>query len=258
MPLSSDGVGRRGVLPWTPGRDDSVPRRAFLGATSRRHRRPGPVRTVKVAPASGTTPHVSRPRGLKGATTFAPGGGGHPSAGRSRWGAPLCRTLPNERCYLKIRVAYIWSPCLRGHMEPLQRLTRRQVETLQSIRALETPKWGAPLKRIAASMHVSAPSALGHLTPLEGLGLIERYRGKSRLTARGRGTLLEYQRHHRVVESLFSSIGLAPSETCAAAREIDLAISHRTVEEVCRARAHPATCPHGEPIPACSSEGGGR
>jgi Mn-dependent DtxR family transcriptional regulator len=142
-------------------------------------------------------------------------------------------------------------------METLQKLTRRQLETLQSIGFLETPERGAPLKRIAASMHVSAPSALGHLTPLEGLGLVERYRGKSRLTARGRGTLVEYQRHHRVAESLFGSLGLPPSETCAAAREIDLAISHRTVEEVCRAQAHPARCPHGEPIAACSSEPGG-
>ena len=141
-------------------------------------------------------------------------------------------------------------------METLQKLTRRQLETLQSIGSLETPDRGAPLKRIAASMHVSAPSALGHLTPLEELGLVDRYRGKSRLTDRGRGTLLEYRRHHRVVESLFSSLGLPPSETCAAAREIDLAISHRTVEEVCRAQAHPAICPHGEPIPACSTERG--
>jgi Mn-dependent DtxR family transcriptional regulator len=141
-------------------------------------------------------------------------------------------------------------------VETLQKLTRRQVETLQSIGAHETPERGASLKGIAASMHLSAPSALGHLTPLEGLGLVERYRGKSRLTSRGRQTLLEYQRHHRVAESLFGSLGLAPDETCAAAREIDLAISHRTVEEVCRAREHPSTCPHGAPIAACSSQEG--
>jgi len=141
-------------------------------------------------------------------------------------------------------------------METLQKLTRRQVEVLQSVGALETAERGAPLNGIAASLHVTAPSALGHVTPLEALGLVERYRGKSRLTARGRTTLVEYQRHHRVVESLFSRAGLTPAETCAAAREVDLAISHRTVEEVCRAQAHPAMCPHGAPIPPCSSERG--
>ncbi|HEV8050677.1 MAG TPA: iron dependent repressor, metal binding and dimerization domain protein, partial [Thermoplasmata archaeon] len=60
-----------------------------------------------------------------------------------------------------------------------------------------------------------------------------------------------YQRHHRVAETLFGSLGLPPAATCAAAREIDLAISHRTVEEVCRAQQHPASCPHGDPIAPC-------
>jgi DtxR family Mn-dependent transcriptional regulator len=140
-------------------------------------------------------------------------------------------------------------------METLQKLTRRQLDTLQAIVAEETPEHGAALNRIASSMHVSAPSALGHLTPLEVLGLVERHRGKSRLTSKGRGTLLEYQRHHRVAETLFGRLGLAPAETCAAAREIDLAISHRVVEEICRAQRHPTTCPHGAPIAPCHSSG---
>ncbi len=138
-------------------------------------------------------------------------------------------------------------------METLQKLTRRQLETLQTVLARETPEKGVSLKSIAASLGLSAPSALGHLTPLEHLGLVARYRGKSRLTDKGRGTMLEYQRHHRVAETLFGSLGLKPAETCAAAREIDLAISHRTVEEVCRAQQHPAACPHGAPIAPCHS-----
>jgi Mn-dependent DtxR family transcriptional regulator len=138
-------------------------------------------------------------------------------------------------------------------MEPLQRLTRRQLETLQTIGAKETPERGAALKLVAASLHLTAPSALAHMTALEERGLVERHRGKSRLTDRGRRTLLEYRRHHRVAESLFGSLGLTPVETCAAALEIDLAISHRTVEEVCRAQQHPSVCPHGEPISPCHS-----
>ncbi|HEV8050102.1 MAG TPA: hypothetical protein VGP88_05870, partial [Thermoplasmata archaeon] len=75
-------------------------------------------------------------------------------------------------------------------METLQKLTRRQLETLQAILAKETPERGVSLKLIASTMHLTAPSALGHLTPLEELGLVDRYRGKSRLTTKGRGTLL--------------------------------------------------------------------
>lgn len=142
-------------------------------------------------------------------------------------------------------------------METLQQLTRRQVDALHAISRRQTADRGVALNDIAAELHVTAPAALGHLTPLERMGLVARHRGKSRLTPKGVSTHLEYQRHHRIAESLFSSLGLAPEETCAAAREIDLAISHRTVEEVCRARSHPSACPHGEPIRPCRAPGKG-
>jgi Mn-dependent DtxR family transcriptional regulator len=136
-------------------------------------------------------------------------------------------------------------------VETLQQLTRRQIDALRNIGERETRERGVSLKVTAAALKVRPPSALGHLTTLEEMGLIGRHRGKSRLTPRGRRTLVEYQRHHRVAETLFGSLGLGPEATCAAAREIDLAISHRTVGEVCRAQQHPTTCPHGEPIEPC-------
>jgi DtxR family transcriptional regulator, Mn-dependent transcriptional regulator len=138
-------------------------------------------------------------------------------------------------------------------METLGRLTRRQVDVLRAIGPRETPLSGVSLKMIASSLGVRPPSALGHVTPLEEMGLIERYRGKSRLTARGRATLLEYERHHRVAETLFGRLGLTPDATCQAAREVDLSLSHKTVEQVCAAEGHPAVCPHGEPISDCST-----
>ena len=139
-------------------------------------------------------------------------------------------------------------------METLQRLTRRQVDALRAIAGGETADRGLSLKSTAAALHVRPPSALGYLTPLEEMGLIARHRGKSRLTPRGRSTLVEYQRHHRVAESLFSQLGLAPEATCEAAREVDLAISHHTVEQLCAAEGHPSVCPHGAPITPCSDK----
>ncbi|MCI4323728.1 MAG: metal-dependent transcriptional regulator [Thermoplasmata archaeon] len=142
-------------------------------------------------------------------------------------------------------------------METLGRLTRRQVDALQMIARAERPGTGVSLKLIASSMKVRPPSALGHLTLLEEMGLVVRHRGKSRLTSRGQSTLMEYQRHHRVAETLFSQLGLSPAATCAAAREVDLSISHKTVEEVCAAEGHPSVCPHGEPITPCSTRKAG-
>ena len=136
-------------------------------------------------------------------------------------------------------------------METLQRLTRRQLEALRFIAAHAPEGRGLGLNAIADGLRVRAPSALGHLGPLEELGLIARYRGKSRVTDRGLACLGEYLRHHRVAESLFARAGLSADATHLAALEVDLALSHRTVQEICEAEGHPTVCPHGEPIAPC-------
>ncbi|MGP8078042.1 MAG: metal-dependent transcriptional regulator [Thermoplasmata archaeon] len=136
-------------------------------------------------------------------------------------------------------------------MEMLERLSRRQVETLMAVRRGETPERGTSLNLIAQELRVRPPSALDHLTTLEKLNLVTRHRGKSRLTARGEGCLLEYQRHHRVAENLFERLGLSVADTHVAALEVDLALSHRTVNRLCEAEGHPSQCPHGEPILPC-------
>ena len=136
-------------------------------------------------------------------------------------------------------------------MELLERLSRRQIETLLAVRRGQSEGRGASLNSVAVALGVRPPSALDHLTALEGLQLVARYRGKSRLTPRGEACLVEYQRHHRVAESLFHRLGLSAGETHAAALEVDLALSHRTINQLCEAEGHPRQCPHGEPIAPC-------
>lgn len=136
-------------------------------------------------------------------------------------------------------------------METLQRLTRRQIEVLRTLQESGGRAWGLPLKEVAQRLGISSPSALGHLTSLEDLGLVVRHRGKSGLTDRGRLVLLEYERHHRIAEGLFTRLGFSSRDSCRAAREVDLVLSHRTVERICDAAGHPAYCPHGRPIPPC-------
>ena len=140
-------------------------------------------------------------------------------------------------------------------MELLERLSRRQIDTLLAVRHGESPEKGASLNSIARQLQVSAPSALSHVTVLEQLGLVVRYRGKSRLTARGDSCLSEYRRHHRVAENLFQRLGLPAADTHAAALEVDLALSHRMVDRLCEAEGHPTECPHGEPIEPCHRTG---
>lgn len=136
-------------------------------------------------------------------------------------------------------------------MEALSQLTRRQLEVLQRVGTLSTPERGAHLNRLATSMKVTPPTALAHLTILERMGLVARFRGKTSLTRKGKVTLDEYLRHHRLAEALFSRSGLSPDEAHVAAKEIDLSLRHETVDKICRTSGHPATCPHGNPIPPC-------
>ena len=133
-------------------------------------------------------------------------------------------------------------------MEALQRLTRRELDALRTVARGPGGATGVPLKEVARQLRIRPPTALTYLSTLEELGLVVRRRGKSRLTRAGQGCVEEYVRHHRVAESLFSGAGLSPEETCAAAREVDLVLSHRTVDQVWAAQGEPAACPHGQPI----------
>jgi Mn-dependent DtxR family transcriptional regulator len=138
-------------------------------------------------------------------------------------------------------------------METLQRLTRRQLDTLRFVASHAVGDRGLGLSGVAEGLGVRPPSALEHLSTLEALGLVERFRGKSRATRRGLACLDEYLRHHRVAESLFARAGLSVEATHAAALEVDLALSHHTVQRICEGEGHPEVCPHGEPIAPCAS-----
>lgn len=136
-------------------------------------------------------------------------------------------------------------------MEPLQRLTRRQLTVLEAVGRWPTSDAGVPLNQLARALGVRPPSALAHLRALESERLVRRVAGKTRLTPAGTACLEEYRRHHRVAERLFASMALPPDDACRAALEIDLALSHALVERLCEAEGHPSSCPHGEPIAAC-------
>ena len=141
--------------------------------------------------------------------------------------------------------------CLAPAMEALARLHRRQVEALRAIATRSLLPAGVPLSVVARSLRISPPSALGHLRILESMRLVMRRGGKTRLTPRGWITLREYERHHRLAESLFASLGWKARDACRAAREIDLALTHTTVERLCDTQGHPRRCPHGRPISPC-------
>lgn len=140
-------------------------------------------------------------------------------------------------------------------MEDLQKLTKKQLTTLQVINDNSDSTKGVSLKKIASELNIKPPSALELVRALEALDLVERTSGKTRLSESGMKCLEEYNRHHRIAEILFSHF-LSPEECHKAANEIDLSISHEVIDMICAAEGHPRTCPHGNPITTCESEEG--
>lgn len=141
-------------------------------------------------------------------------------------------------------------------MEVLQRLTRKQVTVLEKISHYQGSDSGVPLKTLAESMKIRPPSALIHVRVLQNEGLVGRRAGKTWITRKGVSCISEYRRHHRIAEMMFTNLSFAPEDACRAALEIDLALTHATVEKVCGAEGHPSACPHGEPIAPCSKSSG--
>src|SRR5208282_6937462 len=93
--------------------------------------------------------YVPQGRGPDGLRPAASGGGeeqGVKCHSRRRNGSHL---RANSCAILIIRVSYIFGLDVVGLVETLQKLTRRQLDALQAIRACESPERGAPLKSIA-------------------------------------------------------------------------------------------------------------
>lgn len=136
-------------------------------------------------------------------------------------------------------------------MEVLHRLTRKQLTVLEKISIYRETDNGVSLKMLAASLRIQPPSALFHVRALQNEGLVGRRAGKTWITKKGVNCISEYRRHHRIAELMFTKLSFAPEDACRAALEIDLALTHATVEKVCSAEGHPSSCPHGEPIGPC-------
>ncbi len=138
-------------------------------------------------------------------------------------------------------------------MEILQKLTRKQLTTLQIIDKNSSSTNGVSLKDIASELGVKPPSALELVRVLEDFNLVERTSRKRKLSESGRKCIEEYNRHHRVTEVLFAKL-LDSDSSHKAAREVDMWISHETVDKLCAAEGHPKECPHGHPIMPCDHE----
>jgi DtxR family Mn-dependent transcriptional regulator len=105
--------------------------------------------------------------------------------------------------------------------------------------------------RLAAVMGVVPGTATSMVKALADAGLVEyQPRGGVRLTASGEKLALHMLRRHRLIELfLVKVLGLDWSIVHDEADALEHAISDQVLERIDKLLGHPATDPHGDPIP---------
>ena len=135
-------------------------------------------------------------------------------------------------------------------------LSRSVEDYLKAIYTLNERGEAAGTSQLAQALDVQPASVSGMIRRLAEDGLLEHepYRGV-RLTGLGSREALKVLRRHRVIETyLVRRLGFGWDDVHAEAERLEHAASDELVERMAAAMGHPATDPHGAPIPTRSGE----
>ncbi|MBI5366141.1 MAG: ATP-binding cassette domain-containing protein [Planctomycetes bacterium] len=114
-----------------------------------------------------------------------------------------------------------------------------------------------PLHQILKEIPGSTREMVGWM---EGAGMVEVREDRLSFRERGRAQAREVVRRHRLAEKLFTDVFEVSRETMqAGACQFEHILTPEMTESICSFLKHPATCPHGNPIPhgACCARAGG-
>ena len=140
-------------------------------------------------------------------------------------------------------------------MDEQSGLTPRAEEYLEVILNMKMEGKTVVAARLAERLSVSAPTVAGALRRMKRDGLISvNARKEIELTEAGEGEALTIVRRHRLVERLLTDIlDIEWSECHEEACLMEHAISPLVESKLYQRLGHPATCPHGNPIPSDKS-----
>jgi len=130
-------------------------------------------------------------------------------------------------------------------------LTRREVEYLKAAFNILLEKGSVGSLDIANSLGVSCATASETLKKLSEKGMVMRepWRGV-RLTELGLKEVSRIIRNHRVFETYAHKLlSVSLEEACECARRVELHLSDKIVDSMCRILGHPKKCPHNKDIP---------
>lgn len=130
-------------------------------------------------------------------------------------------------------------------------LTKREAEYLKVIFNLLSERSSIGSLEIANNLGISCATASETLRKLSEKGLVVRepWRGV-RLTGLGLKEVSRIIRNHRIFETYAHNVLLLSlDEACENARNVELYLSERIVDSMCRVLGHPKKCPHNRDIP---------
>ena len=126
------------------------------------------------------------------------------------------------------------------------------LECLEAIWRLERERSPAALDALAKRLGSDRASTTERVLALQGRGLVQTdLSGRIRLTADGRRTALGLIRTHRLLERFLADLLKLPWERVhEEACRLTPVVSEEVAEGLAGLLGGPATCPHGNPIPA--------
>ncbi|MCX8170384.1 MAG: metal-dependent transcriptional regulator [Candidatus Bathyarchaeota archaeon] len=132
-----------------------------------------------------------------------------------------------------------------------KKLTEREAEYLKAVFNLLSEKSVVGSLDVANIMGVSCATASETLKRLYEKGMLVRepWRGVS-LSELGLREVNRIMRNHRVFETYVHKFLLVNlGDACECARKIELYLSDKIVDSMCRVLGHPVKCPHDKDIP---------
>ncbi|MEJ2148392.1 MAG: metal-dependent transcriptional regulator [Chloroflexota bacterium] len=130
-------------------------------------------------------------------------------------------------------------------------ITQEREDYLKTIYKIELEESPVRTTAIAKALGVEPASVTGVIKRLAELDLLEHqpYKGVT-LTPSGRKVALSVIRRHRLVELyLTQSLGYSWDEVHDEAERLEHAVSDKFIERIATILGHPASDPHGAPIP---------
>ena len=132
----------------------------------------------------------------------------------------------------------------------MDEITSGMKEYLTTVFSIEEGGNMAKNSELAKELQVKPASVTEMIRKMGSTGLLDyKPYHEMKLTEKGKDTVRNILRRHRLLEKMFADfVGLDAEAACDEASKLDLLLSDSTVDRICTVFDHPTTCPCGKPI----------